>query len=339
MEFGVLGACHDGATVRIVFAEPTGHLLTHYRFAAPRLETFDPGPVVEPIVEMAHKINEYCGVELPVLGLCLGAVDCERADVRDALHQALRESGVAQDITVTTDTVIALVGAHGLQPGVLVSADRSAVVMGAEESETGLTITSADGWGPLVGDEGSAVWIGLQSLRAAMRHVDDRGPATTMTERILTTLGVQSPRDLVDILSLRGEGLEHILEVFPLCMKAAEEKDAVALAIAQEAAQALAQSCAAILERLEEPGPVALAGSVFGYAWMRDEFERRLAKLSPGACLQDPILPPEVGAALMALTRYFPFEDHPDGLADLVDTLSLSWEENGAIAEDGRTEQ
>jgi hypothetical protein len=63
---------------------------------------------------------------------------------------------------------------------------------------------------------------------------------------------------------------------------------------------------------------------VLGHDLVRGEFERQLAKLAPEACLQEPILPPETGAALLALLRYAPVDDFAYGLEELAGTLSSS---------------
>src|SRR5439155_10636 len=48
----------------------------------------------------------------------------------------------------------------------------------------------AGGWGYLVGDEGSAVWCGLEALRAVAHAVDGRGAPTRLTPLLFQELGV-----------------------------------------------------------------------------------------------------------------------------------------------------
>ena len=49
-------------------------------------------------------------------------------------------------------------------------------------------------WGYVIADEGSGYWLGRQALRAAMRHVDGRGPATTLTSASCATTKWPTPR-------------------------------------------------------------------------------------------------------------------------------------------------
>ena len=71
---------------------------------------------------------------------------------------------------VVSDAVASLVGAlGGLRPGAVVAAGTGAVALGSDFAGTW---TKVDGWGHVLGDRGSAAWVGLEGLRAALRHRD-----------------------------------------------------------------------------------------------------------------------------------------------------------------------
>ncbi len=68
---------------------------------------------------------------------------------------------------VVSDAVASLVGAlGGLRPGAVVAAGTGAVAFGSDFADTW---TKVDGWGHVLGDRGSAAWVGLEGLRAALR--------------------------------------------------------------------------------------------------------------------------------------------------------------------------
>lgn len=48
----------------------------------------------------------------------------------------------------------------------------------------GAIVQRADGYGWLVGDEGSAVWLGREAVRAALAAYDGRGSPTLLTESV-----------------------------------------------------------------------------------------------------------------------------------------------------------
>ena len=58
-------------------------------------------------------------------------------------------------------------------------------------------LRTADGWGPLLGDEGGGAWIATTGLRAALRALEGRGPATELADAARARFGRpcgESPR-------------------------------------------------------------------------------------------------------------------------------------------------
>lgn len=86
---------------------------------------------------------------------------------RRAQEQSLR--GLARRVRVIPDVEAAYLGALDQQPGVLVLAGTGSIVLGRNSSGR---FKRAGGLGPLLGDEGSAFWIGRQWLRATSRGED-----------------------------------------------------------------------------------------------------------------------------------------------------------------------
>lgn len=79
---------------------------------------------------------------------------------RAALRRRLRP--LAERITVISDAEAALLGALGGGPGVLVLAGTGSIVLGRDARGR---LARAGGLGPLLGDEGSAFWLGREWLR------------------------------------------------------------------------------------------------------------------------------------------------------------------------------
>jgi N-acetylglucosamine kinase-like BadF-type ATPase len=80
-------------------------------------------------------------------------------------RQARRLRGLARRVRVISDAEAAYLGALGAGPGVLLLAGTGSMALGRDARGRG---ARAGGWGPLLGDEGSAFWIGREWLRAAM---------------------------------------------------------------------------------------------------------------------------------------------------------------------------
>ena len=95
---------------------------------------------------------------------------------RAALRRRLRR--LAEHVEVISDAEAALLGALGGRPGLLVLAGTGSIILGRDGRGR---LARAGGLGPLIGDEGSAFWLGREWLRlspeAARRRPHLRPPA------------------------------------------------------------------------------------------------------------------------------------------------------------------
>jgi len=130
-------------------------------------------------------------------------------------------------------------------------------------------VATSDGLGWLLGDDGSAFWIGHQVARAVCEQLDRRGPATSLTAPVLADLGL--PEDLTPSWSGRAAVLDDAIRVVyalrPVELSRlarlafAAAGDAVADRILAEAAERLAATLVSLVTP-HVTGPVVLGGSV-----------------------------------------------------------------------------
>ena len=168
-------------------------------------------------------------------------------------------------VLVTGDIVAWHAAALTGRDGVVLCIGTGAVALGVH----GGTVRRADGRGPLLGDEGSGAWIGLEGLRAAARATDGRGPATELAELDTpapwgTTLSSFAPAPLPTAATLA--------RVAPRVLSAARRGDAVAGGILDAGVDALARTAAAAAAMgaaaaaAEEPGAGTGAAAMGGAA-------------------------------------------------------------------------
>jgi glucosamine kinase len=100
----------------------------------------------------------------------------------------------------------------------------------------------------MVGDEGSGFAIGIAALRSVMQAHDRRSPPTVLTERILTAVAGGEAPMLVDWSERASKA--DIAGFAPFVLEAAEQGDALAVAIVDDAASALALHVHVLIERL-----------------------------------------------------------------------------------------
>lgn len=162
---------------------------------------------------------------------------------------------------VVSDAVASLVGALGaVRPGAVVAAGTGAVAFGSDFGSEATSIWRlVDGWGHVLGDRGSAAWVGLSGLRAGLRHHDGLPGGS---ERLLS-LGESAfgPTSHWPRRVMTGANAPELLASFaPHVVEAAVAGDAVAVQICQEAGSSLAESLLSAAVGIESPTFVATGG-------------------------------------------------------------------------------
>lgn len=162
---------------------------------------------------------------------------------------------------VVGDAVASLVGAlGGVRPGAVVAAGTGAVAFGTDfGGEASSVWRLVDGWGHVLGDRGSAAWVGLEGLRAGLRRHDGLPDGS---ERLLvmgeSAFGATShwPRRVMT----GGNAPELLASFAPHVVEAAEAGDPVAAQICREAGDALGQSLLSAASGIVSPTLVATGG-------------------------------------------------------------------------------
>jgi N-acetylmuramic acid 6-phosphate etherase len=212
-------------------------------------------------------------VSVAVLGLSGGGRPEAKAIIEN-WNQSIR---LAERAVLVHDALPVLMAGTLDGHGVALIAGTGAVAFASNANKQTAVV---GGWGYWFGDEGSAYWIGQAALRAAAHDADCRGPATTMTSRILERLRVSEPRDMLTALSKQGDVRQAIAELAPLVSVAAGEGDSPAQNIVEKAAAHLAVlvQTAANQTKLGNTFPLALAGGVLtGSTLIRELLSKRLA--------------------------------------------------------------
>lgn len=211
----------------------------------------------------------------------------------------VREMLRARRLQVTHDAMIALTGATGGEPGVIVIAGTGSIAFGRDEA--GRT-ARAGGWGYLFGDEGGAFDLARQALRAALRFEEGWGPPTALHRALLEAGGASSANDLLHLFYTEAWPRDRIAACARLVGEAALAGDPVALELLHAAGRQLAALAGAVRRQLfgdEGPALVSLAGSVFDNPYVRERFRMQVER-NPANRFLTPRHPPAGGALLEA---------------------------------------
>jgi N-acetylglucosamine kinase-like BadF-type ATPase len=200
-------------------------------------------------------------VRLGVLGAA-GSSGAGRAAFRAAAAEAWRRAGLTGELVTATDIEVGYAGGTADPDGVLLLSGTGAL---AARFAGGVLHRRCDGYGWLLGDDGSAVWIGVRALRAVLAALDGRGEPTTLVDAACAHFGIAAgpaTEDVAQALVAAGFAAAPAAlgRLAPAVSAAGEAGDPVAGRICAAAAGRLLHTFDSV-----EPPPgavVVLAGSV-----------------------------------------------------------------------------
>lgn len=195
-----------------------------------------------------------------------------------------------------TDHEITLVGAHNARAGVLIASDLASVAYGINAAGKH---TQVGGWGHLIGNEGSAYWIGSRALQLIGQSVDGRIEPTELTNAILRILNLRTAQDIVTWTEMPERSLERDIALLaPMVLDIADGGDPIAAHIIERASRELGTMVDAVQRRLGiNELPVAFAGNLLEKP---NRLSETLAKRLGLSEIPRPFYPPVLGAALLA---------------------------------------
>ena len=235
----------------------------------------------------------------PVAALCLGIAGVGQPGAKQIIRDVLRRLGQRQPIRVVNDALIALVAGAPSGVGIVVAAGTGSIAYGIDPS--GKTARSG-GWGYLLGDEGSAFWLGHYAVRHAIRAIDGRGPSTILYDRICKKLHIKDPAELVAWFYDQELSRNRVAELASLVEMASSDGDELAESLLDQAGGHLARAAKAVAEQLTFPEgyPIVLSGGAYkACPSLSRRLKGRLA--SPEADVRLLDVEPAMGAVTMAL--------------------------------------
>ena len=200
---------------------------------------------------------------------------------------------------VAADYEIALEAAVGSGPGIVLIAGTGSVAFG--RNSAGKT-ARAGGYGPWIGDEGSAFEIGRRAVSAVARTRDTDAPATELTRMIPAALNCPSWDDLM--VRIMDNPDDVFPKLFPVVAAAANSEDSSAKEILFGSAIGLGNLAMIVTRSLglqSQQFPLVKCGGVFGRSRLLDSLlDSVLASGALRAKISRLEISPAIGAARMA---------------------------------------
>lgn len=307
-----------GTSTRCLLADDT-RVLARSSTGTVKLMRVSEANATARLCALLAEVAAVAGVPLSgVTRTCFGLAGSSSASVRNWATQTIA-STVAGELLLCGDEEIALDAAFAGGPGILLIAGTGSNAIG--RSRVGALFT-AGGWGPVLGDEGSGYWIGLEAIRAALRDQDrashdvqnNTSPSILLRE-IERYWHIGSLGDLVALANLRAPSETaappDFASLAPVVARCAEQGDLLAAGILTRAGEELAglvalvyrkmiaaPSAAGATELLQgAETPIAFTGGILNHiAPVRKAFLAQLAASVPSARVGESPVDPLDGA-------------------------------------------
>jgi glucosamine kinase len=233
--------------------------------------------------ELVRDAAKDGGVDLAkVTRTCIGLSGISGAQVK-SWGEATLTAVVAGEVLVVGDEDIAMEAAFQGGPGVFLIAGTGAIMSG--RCRDGRKFGSG-GFGPVLGDEGSGGWIGIEGIRAALR-ANDRGEKTTLLDAVERFWNLGSRGALI----AKGNDSTRapFAELSGVVAECASQGDAVAIDVLQRAGVHLAEDVLLLVKKMQHAGcaaedylHLAYTGSAVGkISLVRESMVRRLHEVVP----------------------------------------------------------
>ena len=298
----VLGVDGGGTKTACVALDLSGHQLGEGRAGSSNRNSVGDEKAQANVNQAIQSALQAANCSLnQVAAICLGMAGVDRGPERARVTSWVEALLPGIPVTIDNDAMAALASAtEGDLFGVVLISGTGMIVYGIDRQGQR---RRAGGWGALLGDKGSGYALGVAALTAIANATDGIGPPTALQAAVLQHLQLAKPQDLVtwmydDIAWARFAALA------PLVTQCAEQGDAVANAILDQAADDLATTVKAVVNGLhlaQAAFPLVLAGGNLQPGLLRSRLEPHLQQLAPAAHITSPQVEPATGAALLAL--------------------------------------
>lgn len=283
----VIGVDGGGSRTRVVLADARGAVLARTEGPATALapgDEADAAEIIRALIGDVLAMAERTDTRPAVCVVGVAGAGQERA--AQALWSQLATRRVADDVSVQADATIALEDAFGDNAGVLLIAGTGSVAFARSPDGH---LERCGGWGPNIGDEGSAAWLGRRALSVITAAHDGREPETALTGAVLTALELETIDELIPWAAEATPSTFATLA--PVVVQVASGGDLRANALISLCVEELVLHVRTMARRcfVDERAavPVAFAGGLLGKgSLVRKRLEHRLKSAVPGAAVR-----------------------------------------------------
>jgi N-acetylglucosamine kinase-like BadF-type ATPase len=276
----VLGFDGGGTKTDCVLMDESGAILARARSGSSNPTSFGVEVSLASLWEAATDALRTAGKSGQDVGYLLAGVSgAGEMNMRWALQSGLQPKFPNAAILITSDLVLSL-GATGEIPSVVVIAGTGSAVLGRT---TRAELARAGGFGPVIGDPGSAYDIGRKAVAICFqKHLN--GETFPLGAKILESFQCKFSEFFDQARAQPGAVFPR---VFPIVASAVETGDIAAQTLLTSAAEDLRDQARQVIEKLklrESDFFLAKTGGVFeGSAFLTAQFDNLVREIAPKA--------------------------------------------------------
>jgi glucosamine kinase len=306
----VMGVDGGNTTSRVVLADVYGKVLGYGKSGPASTDGVNVEAAKKHIQEAVDAAWKDAGqIPQPVSASFWGMAGVVSEPDRNLIREIVSGLRISDPkfIGIDHDIRIALSGGLGNMPGIALIVGTGCSCYGRTQGGDSARV---GGWGHLLDDSGSSYFLGLEAIKKVVRSADGRSGVTSLTEVILNHYDIQDVQEIMNQVYVKGAGKVDIAALAPLVLAEAQKGDKSANAIVSAGLNELAILVKVVSEklrfshdekRLTITGGLAHSGDLYKnglYSAIRSQI--------PDIQIIEPLLPPVLGAVLLALEMIDP---------------------------------
>lgn len=300
-----VGVDGGGTKTELVMLSDQGEFIARTKVGSTNIQAVGADKVKQELLNGFQKILKKSNVDVKhVDQIFLGLAGAGRKSDQLEIKRLFDKTPYQGKIYVDSDAIIALAGAFGTRPGIILISGTGSICFG--KNAQGQMVRSG-GWGYLLGDEGSGYFIGSNAIVAALKDFDGRGERTRLLPEIVSYYQLKSIDEIIPLIYQNKITRVQIADLAPLVFRVAAEGDLIAEEIIKSTGKELGILARAVAVKLGFKGEeikVALIGSIFKQKdYLINHISKELFEISWNISIREPLFEPSVGAALMAMQR------------------------------------
>jgi N-acetylglucosamine kinase-like BadF-type ATPase len=242
--FGIDGG---GTHSRLALTDHNGDIIARSTAGSTNIYSVSKEEVFQNISQLLSSVMETAGIKkLDLAAGCIGSAGLSREKEQKLFREFFDKLlGTEIPVKLCSDGEILLCGGLNKLEGYCLIAGTGSIALG--RSITGGLVRSG-GHGYLLGDEGSASWIGKSAIARILKSLEKRDLPTGMLDDMLRAAGLELPGDFIQYVHHDADKAK-IAALAPVVSAAARNGDPLALDILRIGAEELTLLVKSVVEQ------------------------------------------------------------------------------------------